>query len=163
MPRLEDAQAVLPWAQAKREWEGFTDFALRDNVLEVAVGLMYLPDLASLVVDFPLTTLQPRLRFQVRRHLLRRRHHPAAQLAPTFHRQELRRDLRRAPRRGAGPHAERLRDGKAGSRRWRPSDELRRLPEPGAELPRHRRLAVRDCARLRLGGVRQFDQEADKV
>jgi large conductance mechanosensitive channel len=26
---------------AKRFWSGFTDFALKDNVLEVAVGLMY--------------------------------------------------------------------------------------------------------------------------
>ena len=27
--------------KVKSVWSGFTDFALRDNVLEVAVGLMY--------------------------------------------------------------------------------------------------------------------------
>ena len=47
MPRLEDSeQALLNAGQgakerAKSAWDGFSDFALRDNVLEVAVGLMY--------------------------------------------------------------------------------------------------------------------------
>lgn len=44
--RLEDSQELLERAGeevvggAKKMWEGFTDFALQDNVLEVAVGLM---------------------------------------------------------------------------------------------------------------------------
>lgn len=45
--RLEDSQELLERAGeevvggAKKMWEGFTDFALQDNVLEVAVGLMF--------------------------------------------------------------------------------------------------------------------------
>ena len=44
MPRLDDStEALLESGErrAKRVWEDFTEFALRDNVLEVAVGLMY--------------------------------------------------------------------------------------------------------------------------
>ena len=49
MPRLEEAQSLLPSSEdvkqrTKRTWDEFSDFALRDNVLEVAVGLMYLPN-----------------------------------------------------------------------------------------------------------------------
>lgn len=45
MPRLEDAQQLLPSTSKFKErtqsaWDSFSDFALRDNVLEVAVGLM---------------------------------------------------------------------------------------------------------------------------
>ena len=56
MPRLDDTREALLGAsenaqkRVHRAWEGFQDFALRDNVLEVAVGLMYttisrLPDI----------------------------------------------------------------------------------------------------------------------
>ncbi|EHK97925.1 hypothetical protein M7I_6265 [Glarea lozoyensis 74030] len=44
--RLEDSTELLHQASdqfvggVKGMWEGFTDFALQDNVLEVAVGLM---------------------------------------------------------------------------------------------------------------------------
>jgi large conductance mechanosensitive channel len=44
--RLEDSQELLQQAsqdvgkRAKKMWHGFRDFALQDNVLEVAVGLM---------------------------------------------------------------------------------------------------------------------------
>ncbi len=47
MPRLDDSGEALLNAQhnaqkrVSRAWEGFSDFALRDNVLEFAVGLMY--------------------------------------------------------------------------------------------------------------------------
>ena len=47
MPRLEEGQETLMRAgedarkRAKGEWDRFSNFALRDNVLEVAVGLMY--------------------------------------------------------------------------------------------------------------------------
>jgi hypothetical protein len=55
MPRLEDLEHVEDnehgWTdsfnvnevrdRASSLWEAFTNFALRDNVLEVAVGLMY--------------------------------------------------------------------------------------------------------------------------
>ena len=47
MPRLDDAEEALLDAghsatkTARGVWDGFSDFALRDNVLEVAVGLMY--------------------------------------------------------------------------------------------------------------------------
>lgn len=46
MPRLDDSgEALLRAEQGARRrvrqaWDGFCDFALRDNVLEVAVGLM---------------------------------------------------------------------------------------------------------------------------
>lgn len=46
MPRLvDDGEALLQAGheagrRVKRTWDGFVDFALRDNVLEVAVGLM---------------------------------------------------------------------------------------------------------------------------
>jgi len=50
MPRLDDStQQYLSDAEngvrsrASSAWDSFTNFALRDNVLEVAVGLMYLP------------------------------------------------------------------------------------------------------------------------
>ena len=49
MPRLDDSEEALLHAgrdaknRAQRAWDGFSDFALRDNVLEVAVGLMYYP------------------------------------------------------------------------------------------------------------------------
>jgi hypothetical protein len=36
---VDGSQAVS--TRVKRTWDGFSDFALRDNVLEVAVGLMY--------------------------------------------------------------------------------------------------------------------------
>lgn len=51
MPRLDDSNS--PFLRSAGEmgedvrervsgfWDGFADFALRDNVLEVAVGLMY--------------------------------------------------------------------------------------------------------------------------
>ena len=48
MPRLdENTQQYLQDAEqgvrrsTSRAWDSFTNFALRDNVLEVAVGLMY--------------------------------------------------------------------------------------------------------------------------
>jgi large conductance mechanosensitive channel len=47
MVDLDDAgEALLQGEQevekrARRFWSGFSDFALQDNVLEVAVGLMY--------------------------------------------------------------------------------------------------------------------------
>lgn len=46
MPQLDDSRDALLDAgqntrkRARRAWEGFSDFALQDNVLEVAVGLM---------------------------------------------------------------------------------------------------------------------------
>ncbi len=46
MPRLDDTQESLlrteeqAEVRVKRFWDGFTDFALRDNILEIAVGLM---------------------------------------------------------------------------------------------------------------------------
>lgn len=37
--------------RVKSVWSGFTDFALRDNVLEVAVGLMYVYFLYTLITQ----------------------------------------------------------------------------------------------------------------
>jgi hypothetical protein len=53
MVELDDAGEALLQAEqqaekrAKRFWSGFSDFALQDNVLEVAVGLMYVLCLLS--------------------------------------------------------------------------------------------------------------------
>lgn len=47
MPQLDDTRESLlqggrkAKTRASRFWTGFADFALQDNVLEVAVGLMY--------------------------------------------------------------------------------------------------------------------------
>ena len=40
MPQLPTSSSSLQ-KRASRFWTGFSDFALQDNVLEVAVGLMY--------------------------------------------------------------------------------------------------------------------------
>lgn len=46
MPRLDESEELLVnvsqdvGRRAKNLWQGFKDFALQDNVLEVAVGLM---------------------------------------------------------------------------------------------------------------------------
>jgi hypothetical protein len=40
MPRLEDLERDFG-GRCARAWDNFANFALRDNVLEVAVGLMY--------------------------------------------------------------------------------------------------------------------------
>lgn len=56
MPRLDESREALLHAghdvgeRVYRAWDGFCDFVLRDNVLEVAVGLMYLR--AELFVSF---------------------------------------------------------------------------------------------------------------
>ena len=49
MPRLDESGEALLHAgedagkRVRKAWDGFVDFALRDNVLEVAVGLMSVP------------------------------------------------------------------------------------------------------------------------
>ena len=50
MPRLEDGPGPLLGEARERvasAWDGFVDFVFSDNVLEVAVGLMYVHDFAS--------------------------------------------------------------------------------------------------------------------
>lgn len=45
MPRLpdqEDNVVTRARDRFKEAWDGFWDFVLRDNVLEVAIGLMYI-------------------------------------------------------------------------------------------------------------------------
>lgn len=44
MPRLDEQTSSLLYGaerHVRRVWNGFVDFALRENVLEVALGLMY--------------------------------------------------------------------------------------------------------------------------
>lgn len=61
--RLEDSGELLEHAghevttRAKRMWSGFADFALQDNVLEVAVGLMYV----TIVLNYSCPRFQPDL------------------------------------------------------------------------------------------------------
>ncbi|KAL8872616.1 MAG: hypothetical protein Q9174_001785, partial [Haloplaca sp. 1 TL-2023] len=57
MPRLEDAQELLPSSsniksRTRNAWDGFSDFALRDNVLEVAVGLIVAAAFTTVVSSF---------------------------------------------------------------------------------------------------------------
>ncbi|KAG9230978.1 putative ion channel [Amylocarpus encephaloides] len=64
---LEESQDLLGAAGdqvvggAKRMWEGFTDFALQDNVLEVAVGLIIAAAFTSVVTSFVSEILLPPL------------------------------------------------------------------------------------------------------
>ncbi|KAL8764694.1 MAG: hypothetical protein Q9194_006889 [Teloschistes cf. exilis] len=66
MPRLEDAEQTLLSSgsnlkqRTRNAWDSFSDFALRDNVLEVAVGLMYVGSLLPPMHTDPYPkTLQP--------------------------------------------------------------------------------------------------------
>ncbi|MCJ1253721.1 hypothetical protein MMC24_001533 [Lignoscripta atroalba] len=58
MPQLDDSGEALRQAgrdahqRARRAWDGFSDFALRDNVLEVAVGLILAAAFTSVVTSF---------------------------------------------------------------------------------------------------------------
>ncbi|KAI4143883.1 MAG: hypothetical protein L6R39_004401 [Caloplaca ligustica] len=57
MPRLEEAQQLLPSSSNFKErtrsaWDSFSDFALRDNVLEVAVGLILAAAFTTVVSSF---------------------------------------------------------------------------------------------------------------
>ncbi|KAL8723764.1 MAG: hypothetical protein Q9225_000059 [Loekoesia sp. 1 TL-2023] len=58
MPRLEDAQqTLLPSTsnikqRTQSAWDSFSDFALRDNVLEVAVGLILAAAFTTVVSSF---------------------------------------------------------------------------------------------------------------
>ncbi|KAL8790807.1 MAG: hypothetical protein Q9213_000431 [Squamulea squamosa] len=56
MPRLSDAQQTLLPSNIKERtqnaWDDFTDFALRDNVLEVAVGLILATAFTTVVSSF---------------------------------------------------------------------------------------------------------------
>lgn len=50
LPIYEDNLVDLARDRFKEVWDGFWDFALRDNVLEVAIGLMYVvPSIRALI------------------------------------------------------------------------------------------------------------------
>ncbi|CAG8961770.1 hypothetical protein HYFRA_00006313 [Hymenoscyphus fraxineus] len=65
--QLSDSQELLGRAGeevvggAKKMWEGFTDFALQDNVLEVAVGLIIAAAFTTVVTSFVSEILLPPL------------------------------------------------------------------------------------------------------
>jgi hypothetical protein len=94
MPRLdENTQQYLRDTEQgiKRRtvnaWNNFTDFALRDNVLEVAVGLMYahslsLPKFKIASCKYLTTTTQPRRLLHRLRQLPRNRHSPPPNITP---------------------------------------------------------------------------------
>jgi len=71
MPRLDDSGEALLHAgkdakgRVKRVWDDFTDFLLSDNVLEVAVGLMYGFPTKDSMVPFPRRPLHSQLADQV--------------------------------------------------------------------------------------------------
>ncbi|MCJ1456225.1 hypothetical protein MMC28_006585 [Mycoblastus sanguinarius] len=65
MPRLDDSGSQLLHAgqnvqkRAGRFWQGFSDFALQDNVLEVAVGLILAAAFTTVVTSFVSEILLP--------------------------------------------------------------------------------------------------------
>ena len=65
MPRLDDHREALLQAgerankRVKHFWDGFADFALRDNVLEVAVGLIVAAAFTAVVSSFVSDILLP--------------------------------------------------------------------------------------------------------
>ncbi|TVY13580.1 Anditomin synthesis protein L [Lachnellula arida] len=65
--RLEDSQELLTHggevvvSGARRMWEGFADFALQDNVIEVAVGLIIAAAFTTVVTSFVSEILLPPL------------------------------------------------------------------------------------------------------
>ncbi|KAH8656622.1 putative ion channel [Tricladium varicosporioides] len=65
--RLEDSTDLLRDVgdevveRGKRMWEGFTDFAMQDNVLEVAVGLIIAAAFTTVVTSFVSEILLPPL------------------------------------------------------------------------------------------------------
>ncbi|KAI9743873.1 MAG: hypothetical protein M1818_002607 [Claussenomyces sp. TS43310] len=65
MPQLDEASERLlnvgedAGKQARRFWDGFQDFALQDNVLEVAVGLILAAAFTSVVTSFVSEILAP--------------------------------------------------------------------------------------------------------
>ncbi|MCJ1226998.1 hypothetical protein MMC12_003653 [Toensbergia leucococca] len=65
MPRLSESHDALlqtgenVHSHAKRAWDGFSDFALRDNVLEVAVGLILAAAFTKVVSSFISDILLP--------------------------------------------------------------------------------------------------------
>ena len=65
MPRLEDNTEALLQAgeeankEVRRFWDAFADFALRDNVLEVAVGLIIAAAFTAVVSSFVSDILLP--------------------------------------------------------------------------------------------------------
>lgn len=66
LPTTEDLLPLLPSTQdlkqgASRTWADFRDFALRDNVLEVAVGLVLAAVFTSVVTSFVNDILLPPL------------------------------------------------------------------------------------------------------
>jgi hypothetical protein len=99
MPRLdENTQQYLRDAEqgvrarTVGAWDSFTNFALRDNVLEVAVGLMYAS--VDLISVFTLTTLQTSRLLHSMRQLPRNRHHSSPHFPPPLPLAEPRREVR---------------------------------------------------------------------
>ncbi|KAL8635620.1 MAG: hypothetical protein Q9228_006908, partial [Teloschistes exilis] len=65
MPRLEDAEQTLLSSgsnlkqRTRNAWDSFSDFALRDNVLEVAVGLILAAAFTTVTTSFVSDILLP--------------------------------------------------------------------------------------------------------
>jgi hypothetical protein len=100
MPRLdENTQGYLHDAEhgvrqgTSRAWDSFSNFALRDNVLEVAVGLMYTPPLPYIPTHLTRTPQPGRLLHRMRQ-LPRLRHNPPANLPPPLPLPQPRREIR---------------------------------------------------------------------
>jgi len=99
MPRLdENTQQYLRDAEqgvrarTAFAWGSFTNFALRDNVLEVAVGLMYA--FVCRITVFTLTACQTSRLLHRMRQLPRDRHHPPPHLPSALPLAEPRREVR---------------------------------------------------------------------
>ncbi|KAI4196915.1 MAG: hypothetical protein LQ350_006228 [Teloschistes chrysophthalmus] len=136
MPRLEDVeQSLLSTGSNLKErtrnaWDSFSDFALRDNVLEVAVGLILAAAFTTVTTSFVSDILLPPI-----------------SLLPFFARnlEEKFAVLKPGPRyhhEGYNTPKQAKEDGAVG------------LPEPTSPLRRAGARALRDGEGVRLGGER---------
>ena len=94
-----EQQRLLPYAEDvqqsfKSSWDQFADFALNDNVLEVAVGLMCVSHLQfCLRYSALLMIYQPCSGFYSGRKFLRQRHPHSANLPPSVPQPESGREI----------------------------------------------------------------------
>jgi len=91
MPRLEDEPEDSWRSRATRWYDSFVNFALRDNVLEVAVGLMYVYQVHMRRCGYCADPTKTCCRFHCRRQFSRIRHYPTSRVFASLHRPKHRR------------------------------------------------------------------------
>jgi len=91
MPRLEDEPEQSWRSRATRWYDSFVNFALRDNVLEVAVGLMYVYQVHMKRCGYCADYTKTCCLFHCRRQFPRVRHYPTSRVFASLHRSKHRR------------------------------------------------------------------------